>query len=52
MLADYGLAIAAFSAALILTLLIRHTTGNPTFFRSTLPFFSACGSAAGDRVGS
>src|SRR6516165_1031268 len=28
----YGLAIAAFAAALILTLSIRHVTGNPTFF--------------------
>ena len=39
MLADYGLAIAAIAAALILTLLVRHTTGNPTFFAFYVAIF-------------
>ena len=39
MLADYGLAIAAVAAALALTLFIRHTTGNPTFFSFYIAIF-------------
>jgi PAS domain S-box-containing protein len=39
MLAHYGLAIAAVVTALALTLLIRRTTGNPTFFSFYVAIF-------------
>ena len=35
----YGLAIAAFVAALLLTLLVRKITGNPTFFAFYVAIF-------------
>ena len=37
--ARYGLAIAAFAAALVLTLFIRYASGNPTFFSFYIAIF-------------
>ena len=36
---DYGLAIAAFAAAILLTFFIRYITGNPTFFAFYVAIF-------------